>query len=302
MFNWIKSPTLPDTIETQAFRSISGGPIFRINTLNDRTHRMKLVPWEDILEIFPNAIYLRDANGIVMPARDHLSKRISPKSIKLQADVVLEVVSSHDLPPTSARPENITTTNDDHIQQSPPSTGITGGRTSASSVSRGSTDFEPRSISSATSSIRASSESAHAHTHTPKYSSESARKQSQEATPRALSSVAAATTTATNNDDDEDDWSPFQANSAATFSAPQTLAIPEPTSTTTHTTRPHTHAQAPLSTTTNVGRDEGLDQHGIMASNDILRQEMIHRLELLSAEQEERLNLILTACRNRPHR
>ncbi|KAF8948396.1 hypothetical protein BGZ47_005169 [Haplosporangium gracile] len=301
MFNWIKSPTLPDTIETQAFRSISGGPILRINTLNDRTHRMKLVPWEDILEIFPNAIYLRDANGIVMPARDYRSKRISPKSIKLQPDVVLEVVSTHDEPPTSDRPENITITDDDHIQQSTPSTGITGGRTSTSSMPRGSTDLESRSISSARSSIRASSESAHADAHTPKHSSESTRKQSQEATPRAPTTVAAATT-AGNNDDDEDDWSPFQANSTATFSAPQTLTIPGPSSTTSQTTRPHAHAQAPLSTTTNAIREGGSSQQGIMASNDILRQEIVHRLELLSAEQEERLNLILTACRNRPHR
>ncbi|KAF9120340.1 hypothetical protein BGW39_011487, partial [Mortierella sp. 14UC] len=76
MFNWIKSPTLPDTIEAQAFRSISSenSPVLKINTINDRTNRMKLVPWEDILEIFPDAIYLRDANGIVMPARDHNQK------------------------------------------------------------------------------------------------------------------------------------------------------------------------------------------------------------------------------------
>ncbi|KAG9068370.1 hypothetical protein KI688_010638 [Linnemannia hyalina] len=163
MFNWIKSPTLPDTIETQAFRSISGGPILRINTLNDRTHRMKLVPWEDILELFPNAIYLRDANGIVMPARDNSSKRISPKSIKLQADVVLEVVSTHDEPPTSARPEIITSTaEDDPVIQSMAGTGITGGRTSTSSVPRGSTDFDlARSASSARNSSGRNTQTTH---------------------------------------------------------------------------------------------------------------------------------------------
>ncbi|KAK3836445.1 MAG: hypothetical protein JOS17DRAFT_771959 [Linnemannia elongata] len=294
MFNWIKSPTLPDTIETQAFRSFSGGPILRINTLNDRTHRMKLVPWEDILELFPNAIYLRDANGIVMPARDSSSKRISPKSIKLQADVVLEVVSTHDQPPTSARPETITTTSEEgSVIQSLAGTGITGGRTSISSVPRGSTDYDPpRSASSARTSIRASSESAQAHNHTPKQSSEFARIQAQDATPRPT--IPAATTS--NEDDDDDDWSPFQANSAATFPAPQTLTIPGGPSTSTHA-RP----QAPLSAT-HIDEGRGLGQHGIMTPTDILRQEMIHRLELLSAEQEERLNLILTACRNRPTR
>ncbi|KAK5816954.1 hypothetical protein F5H01DRAFT_342115 [Linnemannia elongata] len=298
MFSWITSPTLPDKIETQAFRSISGGPILRINTLNDRTHRMKLVPWEDILELFPNAIYLRDANGIVMPARDSSSKRLSPKSFKLQPDVVLEVVSSHDEPPTSARPETISTTtteDDDSVVQPLAGTGITGGRTSTSSVPRGSTDFNlAQSTSSArTSSIRASSESApHTHTHTPKQSSESARNQAQDATPRPPRLAA---TTSSSKDDDEDDWSPFQANSAATFPTPQTLTVPGPS------TSMHTRPQAPLSATrTDEGR--GLGQHGIMTPTDILRQEMIHRLELLSAEQEERLNLILTACRNRPSR
>ncbi|KAF9146663.1 hypothetical protein BGX30_011855 [Mortierella sp. GBA39] len=295
MFNWIKSPTLPDTIETQAFRSISGGPILRINTLNDRTHRMKLVPWEDILELFPNAIYLRDANGIVMPARDNSSKRISPKSIKLQADVVLEVVSTRDEPPTSARPEIITSTaEDDSVTQSMAGTGITGGRASTSSVPQGSTDFDlARSASSARSSIRASSESAHAHTYTPKQSLESAQNQAQDATPRPP--IAAATTSHKDENGDEDDWSPFQANSAATFPAPQTFTIPGPSTLT------HTRPQAPLLA---IHIDEGrvLGQHGIMTPTDILRQEMVHRLELLSAEQEERLNLILTACRNRPPR
>ncbi|KAG0071748.1 hypothetical protein BGZ89_009622 [Linnemannia elongata] len=298
MFSWITSPTLPDKIETQAFRSISGGPILRINTLNDRTHRMKLVPWEDILELFPNAIYLRDANGIVMPARDSSSKRLSPKSFKLQPDVVLEVVSSLDEPPTSARPETISTTtteDDDSVIQSLAGTGITGGRTSTSSVPRGSTDFNlAQSTSSArTSSIRASSESApYTHTHTPKQSSESARNQAQDATPRPPRLAA---TTSSNKDDDEDDWSPFQANSAVTFPTPQTLTVPGPS------TSMHTRPQAPLSAT-RADEGRGLAQHGIMTPTDILRQEMIHRLELLSAEQEERLNLILTACRNRPSR
>lgn len=219
--------------------------------------------------------------------------RISPKSIKLQPDVVLEVVSTHDQPPTSSRPENITTTaEDDSVIQSLAGTGITGGRASTSSVPRGSTDFDPpRSATSARTSIRASSESAHAHTHTPKQSSESARNQAQDATPRP--SVPAATTS--NNDDDEDDWSPFQANSAATFPAPQTLTIPGPS------TLAHTRSQAPLSAA-HIDEGRGLGQHGIMTPTDILRQEMIHRLELLSAEQEERLNLILTACRSRPPR
>ncbi|KAF9544917.1 hypothetical protein EC957_011542 [Mortierella hygrophila] len=293
MFNWIKSPTLPDTIETQAFRSISGGPIFRINTLNDRTHRMKLVPWEDILELFPKAIYLRDANGIVMPARDNSSKRISPKSIKLQADVVLEVVSTHDEPPTSARPEIITSTTEvDSVIQPMAATGITGGRTSTSSVPRGSTDLDlTRSAPSARSSIRASSESVHAHTYTPKQSPESARNQAQGATPRPP--IPAAITS--HKDEDEDDWSPFQANSAATFPAPQTFTIPGPSTLT------HTRQQAPL-LTTHIDEGKGLGKHGIMTPTDILRQEIVHRLEFLAAEQEERLNLILTACRNRPSR
>ncbi|KAF9993700.1 hypothetical protein BGZ80_001750 [Entomortierella chlamydospora] len=108
MFSWLYSLKLPDTIETQAFRSISGGLTVRIDVIHDQAHGMNLVPWDDILEIFPNAIYLRDANGIVMPARDFGKKRISPRSIELQAGVVLGVVSSYDPPPTIARPEDIT--------------------------------------------------------------------------------------------------------------------------------------------------------------------------------------------------
>jgi hypothetical protein len=223
--------------------------------------------------------------------------RISPKSFKLQADVVLEVVSAHDEPPISARPENIITPDedDDSAIQTPPTTGITGGRTSTSSFPRRSTDLDScRSTTSSRSSIRASSESAHTHTHThthtPKHSSESARKQSQEATPRARTTGTAA---AAGKDDDEDDWSPFQANSAANFPASQTPTIPGSSSTR------HTHTYVSSKVNADAG---GLGQHGIMASNEILRQEMIHRLELLSAEQEERLNLILTACRSRPPR
>ncbi|KAG0272315.1 hypothetical protein BGZ95_011946 [Linnemannia exigua] len=283
MFNWIKSPTLPDTIETQAFRSISSAdsPILKISTINDRTNRMKLIPWEDILEIFPDAIYLRDANGIVMPARDHNQTRISPKSIKLQPDVVLEVVSTHDIPPTSALPENIIKTED--LKQQPSTatttTGITGGVTGGSgstprpSMTRGSTDIDPShhtSSRSRSSSFRASSEIA------PKAS----RKQSHDATPTA----ATARTNNGNNDDDDDDedgWSPFQANSAATFSA-------------------RAHALAGF-TTTDAHILAG--HHGTTTNdNTLLRQEMIHRLELLSAEQEERLNIILKACRARPPR
>ncbi|KAG0378728.1 hypothetical protein BGX24_002960 [Mortierella sp. AD032] len=296
MFNWIKSPTLPDTIETQAFRSISSAdsPILKVSTINDRTNRMKLVPWEDILEIFPDAIYLRDADGIVMPARDHNQKRISPKSIKLQPDVVLEVISTQDIPPTSARPENITKTEDLEQQASTATTattGITGGVTGGvtrgsgstprSSMTRGSTDIDPShhtSSRSRSSSVRASSEIAY--THTPKASSESARRQSRDATPTAATTK---TTSANNSNDDyeEDDWSPFQANSAATFSV-------------------HTHALA--GSTTSDARVL-LGHHGITTNdNTLLRQELIHRLELLSAEQEERLDIILKACRARPPR
>ncbi|KAG0000333.1 hypothetical protein BGZ80_006386, partial [Entomortierella chlamydospora] len=47
MFNWLNSQ-LPDTIETQ---SISGSLTVRINAINDRI------------------LYLRDAKGVVIPAR-----------------------------------------------------------------------------------------------------------------------------------------------------------------------------------------------------------------------------------------
>lgn len=76
MFNWLNSPQLPDKTETQSFQSISGGPILNIEALNDRTNKMQLIPWEDLLEIFPNAIYVRDKDGIVMPARDRSHKRL----------------------------------------------------------------------------------------------------------------------------------------------------------------------------------------------------------------------------------
>lgn len=76
MFNWLNSPQLPDKTETQSFQSISGGPILNIEALNDRTNKMQLIPWEDLLEIFPNAIYVRDKDGIVMPARDKSHRRL----------------------------------------------------------------------------------------------------------------------------------------------------------------------------------------------------------------------------------
>ncbi|KAF8939233.1 hypothetical protein EDD21DRAFT_441291 [Dissophora ornata] len=222
MFNWINSPQLPDKIETQAFQSISGGPTLRINAIKDRTHKMKLIPWEDILEVFPNAIYLRDANGIVMPARDVASKRITPRSIKLQADVVLEVVSSQDIPPTSTRPANITKIED---------------LTSESSA-----------VPSSTSPINR-------------------RSAEQDITlgVRTSTLTAASTTAATSNHhqqqgNDDSDWSPFQANSSSS-----------------------------------PGLNTSSEQ------NEVLRQEMIHRLELMSAEQEERLDIILKACQ-RPTR
>ncbi|KAF9325910.1 hypothetical protein BG006_010630 [Podila minutissima] len=101
MFNWLNSPQLPDKTETQSFQAISGGPILNIEALNDRTNKMQLIPWEDLLEIFPNAIYVRDKDGIVMPARDRSHKRIIPRSIKLRPDEVLQVISSEDAPPKS---------------------------------------------------------------------------------------------------------------------------------------------------------------------------------------------------------
>ncbi|KAF9350694.1 hypothetical protein BGX26_011187 [Mortierella sp. AD094] len=211
MFSWLSSPQLPDTIETQAFRSISGGPTVRINVINDRIHRMKVVPWEDILEVFPNAIYLRDANGIVMPARDTTMKRISPRSIKLQADVVLEVVSSQDPPPATARPENITMT---------------------------------EGLASETSSVRHSAD----------------EHQSKSASAR--NTISTTTSSMANGlaQEDESDWSPFQANSVSIPALPSSSSS---------------------------------DQKNY----DLLRQEMIHRMELLTAEQEERLSVILSACR-----
>ncbi|KAF9919729.1 hypothetical protein FBU30_010611 [Linnemannia zychae] len=268
MFSWIKSPELPDTIETQAFRSISGGPILRINTINDRTHRMKLVPWEDILEVFPNAIYLRDANGIVMPARDNMLKRITPKSIKLQPDVVLEVVSTQDVPPRNARPENIATPTDDNSNNTNNANEL-----SVSTIPRRSSEhpldhyYHPHlpTTASPQSSIRASSESKHSS----KKSTESVRKHSHES---------AASHSNNHGQEEDDDWAPFQANSS---SGP---------SSSTHTIKP-----------------ELVDSGSLLAgltgiSNELLRQEIIHRFELLSAEQEERLNVILQACRTRPPR
>ncbi|KAF9112729.1 hypothetical protein BGX27_002904 [Mortierella sp. AM989] len=201
MFSWLNSPQLPDTIETQAFRSISGGPTVRINVINDRPHRLKLVPWEDILEVFPNAIYIRDANGIVLPARDVKMKRINPRSIKSQADVVLEVVSSQDPPPTSSRPDDVTMIKD---------------------PTRLSTDEHQSVSTSARNSV-----------------------------------CTTASLTGGLSQENDSEWSPFQANS-----------VSNPVSS--------------LSDKTNY---------------DLLRQEMIHRMELLTAEQEERLDAILSASR-----
>ncbi|KAF8985803.1 hypothetical protein BGZ46_001771 [Entomortierella lignicola] len=206
MFGWLNSPQLPDTVDTQVFRSISGGPTLRINALNDRTNRVKVIPWEDILEVFPNAIYLRDANGIVMPARDSSMKR------QLQADVVLEVVSSQDPPPKTTRPENIEKTKD-----------LTPNTTST--IPHSTTGHQTKSERSS------------------------------------LSTTASSTLTGLAQED-ESDWSPFQANS-----------------------------------TSNPAQSSSPDQKSL----ELLRQEMIHRMELLSAEQEERLNTILNACR-RPNR
>ncbi|KAG0325161.1 hypothetical protein BGZ99_001002 [Dissophora globulifera] len=242
MFSWLNSPQLPDTIETQAFRSIAGGPTLRIGAINDRTHKMKLIPWEDILEVFPTAIYLRDANGIVMPARDGSSKRITPRSIKLQADVVLEVVSNEDIPPKSTRPDNITITKDlppEHSESA----------LSTSPINRRSTDHTAAAAAQRTSTSTTGS----VHQTRKSVSSSS------------TAEIAAATAAKTPQlENDESDWLPFQANSAPP------LAIPSDT----------------------VPSEQV----------EILRQEIVHRLELFSAEQEERLSIIIRACQNRPTR
>ncbi|KAG0351815.1 hypothetical protein BGZ54_003080 [Gamsiella multidivaricata] len=183
---------------------------------------MKLVPWEDILEVFPNAIYLRDANGIVMPARNNTFKRITPRSIKLQSDVVLEVVSAQDIPPASTRPANITKT-EDLAKESSLLPAVTG----SSSADRWSSEQEARNArisTSTTESNRGITGSSQQHQQ---------------------------------HDEAESDWSPFQANSASTSTS--------------------------------------------SAQTELLRQEMIHRMELLSAEQEERLDIVLKAYR-RPTR
>ncbi|KAG0037798.1 hypothetical protein BGZ82_001805 [Podila clonocystis] len=212
MFNWLNSPQLPDKTETQSFQSISGGPILKVGALNDRTNKMQLIPWEDLLEIFPNAIYVRDKDGIVMPARDRSHKRIIPRSLKLRPDEVLQVVSSEDTPPKSTRSllEPLRTSD---ATENPSST--------TSAASRGSA------------SIRRSTES---NTRT---STSSTRR-----------------TNAAKVEDDE--WSDFQTNSSV---------IP-----------PESKAPARLN------------------AESTLRQEIIHRFELLSAEQEERLQITIRTC------
>ncbi|KAG0363449.1 hypothetical protein BG005_000083 [Podila minutissima] len=219
MFNWLNSPQLPDKTETQSFQAISGGPILNIEALNDRTNKMQLIPWEDLLEIFPNAIYVRDKDGIVMPARDRSHKRIIPRSIKLRPDEVLQVVSSEDAPPKSTRsvlePLSTIDATEKHSSSA----------TSTSAV-RGSTER-------GTAKIRKSTESSNARTST--------------------SSTRHANTTK----DDDDEWSDFQTNSSP---------IPP---------RPNPAGLSVEST---------------------LRQEIIHRFELLSAEQEERLQITLRTC------
>ncbi|KAF9175651.1 hypothetical protein BGX20_002619 [Mortierella sp. AD010] len=210
MFSWFYSLKLPDTIETQAFRSISGGPTIRIDAIHDQAHGMNLVPWEDILEIFPNAIYLRDTNGIVMPARDFGKKRISPRSIELQAGVVLEVVSSQDPPPTTIRPEDIT-------------------------IVKGVVSGAPSTWHS------------------------TIEHQSKSANARDSASATASPITNGLAQEDESDWSPFQAN---------IVPIPVPPS--------------------SLSSDQ--------RNYELFRQEMIHRMDLLTAEQEERLRVILSEC------
>ncbi|KAF9380931.1 hypothetical protein CPB97_008068 [Podila verticillata] len=211
MFNWLNSPQLPDKTETQSFQSISGGPILNIEALNDRTNKMQLIPWEDLLEIFPNAIYVRDKDGIVMPARDKSHRRIIPRSIKLHPNEVLQVVSSQDAPPKSNRSifEPLSTSNVVEMLSSPTSSAT---RASEGHVIRRSTESNARTSTSSTRNTKK---------------------------------------------DDNDEWSDFQTNSS----------LPG----TTH--QPHAGS-----------------------SESILRQEIIHRFELLSAEQEERLQITIRTC------
>ncbi|KAF9321940.1 hypothetical protein BG003_009258 [Podila horticola] len=213
MFNWLNSPQLPDKTETQSFQSISGGPILNIEALNDRTNKMQLIPWEDLLEIFPNAIYVRDKDGIVMPARDRSHKRIIPRSIKLRPDEVLQVVSSEDAPPKSTRSVLEPLSTSDATEKLPSS--------STSAAPRGSA-----SIRRSTESNARTSTSSAGHAHIAK--------------------------------DDDDEWSDFQTNSSPVPPGPKTPA--------------------------------GLN------AESTLRQEIIHRFELLSAEQEERLQITLRTC------
>ncbi|KAG0086706.1 hypothetical protein BGZ93_011358 [Podila epicladia] len=218
MFNWLNSPQLPDKTETQSFQAISGGPILNIEALKDRTNKMQLIPWEDLLEIFPNAIYVRDKDGIVMPARDRSHKRIIPRSIKLRPDEVLQVVSSEDAPLKSTRSvlEPLSTSNATEKLPSP---------TTSTTTARRSTERGPASVRRSIESNARTSTSSTRHANTTK--------------------------------DEDDEWSDFQTNSAPIPPRPNPTGL---------------------------------------SAESTLRQEIIHWFELLSAEQEERLQIIIRTC------
>ncbi|KAF9428597.1 hypothetical protein BGZ94_001808 [Podila epigama] len=274
MFNWIKSPQLPEKDEVQAFQSIAGGPIYKIGALKDRTNNLQLIPWEDLLEIFPNAVYVRDKDGIVTPARDIQFQRIVPRSIKLRADEVLQVVSSTDPPPKSAvsnmEPLKSTDTITDYPKGSlagsssspptftssipssittphtpPPNRGSSEGRRVSSSTGyRGSTD----------SGRRFSSHTQHTHAHHDTSSHQQ------------------------HSDGAEDEWSDFQANNTPPLPGVPSLGA----STATATTAEISTAAAVAAATTEMR---------------MLRQDISHRFEMLNAEQEERFQLAMRACK-----
>ncbi|ORZ12052.1 hypothetical protein BCR41DRAFT_103729 [Lobosporangium transversale] len=146
-----------------------------------------------------------------------------------KADVVLEVVSTQDPPPTSSRPQNITKTTDIIDSQS-------AGKDVATSLSSQVNDH--------------ATESQYAQTRTSTSSTVASDRRSSDKIQQQQ------------KDEDQLDWTPFQAN---------TLPFQKNTSTL------------------------------LSEQSQLIRQEVIHWMQLLSAEQEERLEVMLKALR-RPAR
>ncbi|KAK3817418.1 MAG: hypothetical protein J3Q66DRAFT_388015, partial [Benniella sp.] len=76
--------------ETQSFRLAGSSDIVEIPC--DKVHGEDIIYWDDIVEVFPNAQYLKKGNVIVKKMKDSNGKFMDPHCIKYHPGATLDVV------------------------------------------------------------------------------------------------------------------------------------------------------------------------------------------------------------------